>query len=736
MRRVADEAHCSGLEHARAELACIDRPARQAALDLSQRSATMVQFPADCRLAPAGSAKWHPQPSNKTTLDATPPAAASRMSTQSVSSQQPRTAPAPSPSRTLAQALRRDFNIAAHAFVVVGLDERGEGFVLPSDKFEHFRPQLARTQQWRELVSAVDNLPPTAAFGRGGPQVYASDEPASSEWVDAASQVTTDSDESRRASIFAPNQHQRNVEKAKVKIKSPRAEPARPGKRQRSTSRNQSLAEDDDDENEDWSVGADVEPEEQQTISFPIEDRTQVLETLGRRLDQMQQLACKVILKAWIRAIEPKKQSHYPYVGSDKKKKQEAEKNTQKKRAKPKDGPDAPPWWPTSHQDWWKLMPHPECATMDEVRHKEPDHLRKPERLVLGTHILLHQAQKEGGINLLVHSTKDCVLQFDQDNHNGGDRKGKRDLFLNDIYYLAQHWSDYVNDGIDGDTTVSMKCYPKHALQNKKNGSGSSRKRQRQDSSVETLETQQAQRPQQEDQEELVQSTRGLDLDNQEWDYHQRIPDGLPDPPPQPVANFFPGSNDFRGYAAPVAKPYSDPSDLQPAYQQATMMPPQVYDERYGFDAKQSSNFMDNPTYPMSRDPSYVSQPSNYNNDWRAVQSNSSFSPSSTTSLAQSSHASYTAPSNTNFPGAVNYSFGSNPQLSPQHHYSPGPQVAAMSAASPAMGNTMAVSGPMPMMPGIRSHSGTFDEPYSNTFRTGSLSHPNIQYSMNGNHYG
>lgn len=48
----------------------------------------------------------------------------------------------------------------------------------------------------------------------------------------------------------------------------------------------------------------------------------------------------------------------------------------------------------------------------------------------------------------MVHSTKDCVLQFDQDNHNGGDRKGKRDLFLNDIYYLAQHWSDYVNDGI------------------------------------------------------------------------------------------------------------------------------------------------------------------------------------------------------------------------------------------------------------------------------------------------
>lgn len=192
--------------------------------------------------------------------------------------------------------------------------------------------------------------------------------------------MTTDSDESRRASLSQSNQRVRNQEKSNVKIKSPVAEPARSRKRQRSTSRNQSLAEDDDDENEDWSdaVGADIEPEEQQVVRFPIEDRSQVLDILGRRLDQMQQLACKVILKAWIRAIEPKKQSNYPYVGSDKKKRQDPEKSSQKKRSKPKDGPAAPPWWPTAHEDWWRSMPHPECGTMDEVRHKEPDHLRKP----------------------------------------------------------------------------------------------------------------------------------------------------------------------------------------------------------------------------------------------------------------------------------------------------------------------------------------------------------------------
>lgn len=292
----------------------------------------------------------------------------------------------------------------------------------------------------------------------------------------------------------------------------------------------------------------------------------------------------------------------------------------------------------------------------------------------------------------------------------------------------------YANSHSDGDTMVTMKCYPKHALQNKKTSASSSRKRQRQDSSVESQEIKQVLQPQQQSQEDdgLVQSTRHLELDHQNWDYHPRIPDGLPEAPP-PVNSFFPESTSFRSYA-PVPKQFSDPSDLQPAYQQTPMMPPQVYDDRYAFDAKQPSTFMDNSTYPMSRDPSYVSQPSNYN-DWRTVQSNSSFSPSSTTSLAQSSNTSYTTPSNTNFPGTVNYSFGANQQLSPQHNYSPGPQVGAISAASPAMGQ-IAVSAPLPVMPGMRSQPGSFDEPYSNTFRTGSLSHPNVQYNMSSSHYG
>lgn len=62
------------------------------------------------------------------------------------------------------------------------------------------------------------------------------------------------------------------------------------------------------------------------------------------RFRQMQQLTCKVVAKAWIKVIEPKKQSNFPYNRGEESK---------------------PSWWPAG------------------ARHKEPDHLMKPERLLL-----------------------------------------------------------------------------------------------------------------------------------------------------------------------------------------------------------------------------------------------------------------------------------------------------------------------------------------------------------------
>ncbi len=75
-----------------------------------------------------------------------------------------------------------------------------------------------------------------------------------------------------------------------------------------------------------------------------ISDEKAVWQFYHDLLKECQQNACKLIAKAWIKAVEPKKQSTHPYTGKDEK---------------------APDWWP-----------RPWGTTKDErVRHKEPDHL-------------------------------------------------------------------------------------------------------------------------------------------------------------------------------------------------------------------------------------------------------------------------------------------------------------------------------------------------------------------------
>lgn len=63
-------------------------------------------------------------------------------------------------------------------------------------------------------------------------------------------------------------------------------------------------------------------------------------------LQRLQQGACKLIAKAWVKLIEPKKQTAHPYTRGDE---------------------GAPDWWP---KPWGP-------AKEERVRHKEPDHLYK-----------------------------------------------------------------------------------------------------------------------------------------------------------------------------------------------------------------------------------------------------------------------------------------------------------------------------------------------------------------------
>ncbi len=109
-----------------------------------------------------------------------------------------------------------------------------------------------------------------------------------------------------------------------------------------------------------------------QTHDMEIGNDGQVYAYYFVRFKDMQQSACRIVGKAFVKLMEPKKQTHHPYTKGDKK---------------------APPWWPNTTGD--------NC-----VRHKEPDHLRKPGNyLSVVNHDWYNNCMSER-IRLLVHILK------------------------------------------------------------------------------------------------------------------------------------------------------------------------------------------------------------------------------------------------------------------------------------------------------------------------------------------
>ncbi|KAH9200704.1 hypothetical protein LQ764DRAFT_224195 [Zygosaccharomyces rouxii] len=86
------------------------------------------------------------------------------------------------------------------------------------------------------------------------------------------------------------------------------------------------------------------------TIPLPLTNLIVVEKYVHGALKLLRQVPCKAIAKAWIKAIEPRKKTKYPYIKGD--------------IAKPS-------WWP------------------HDVEHREPDHLQKADRLKLMCGILI-----------------------------------------------------------------------------------------------------------------------------------------------------------------------------------------------------------------------------------------------------------------------------------------------------------------------------------------------------------
>jgi hypothetical protein len=98
-----------------------------------------------------------------------------------------------------------------------------------------------------------------------------------------------------------------------------------------------------DDDMEDFPV--------QKTRMLRIDNAHEVEEFYKARFKDMQQSACKDMGNAWVKLIEPKKQTDYPYA---------------------KGNISAPPWWPPTTGE-------------NKVRHINPENLLKPGKMALST---------------------------------------------------------------------------------------------------------------------------------------------------------------------------------------------------------------------------------------------------------------------------------------------------------------------------------------------------------------
>ncbi|QSZ30544.1 hypothetical protein DSL72_000098 [Monilinia vaccinii-corymbosi] len=170
---------------------------------------------------------------------------------------------------------------------------------------------------------------------------------------------------------------------------------------------------------------------ERKTMRLRIGDEEEVTKFYSCRFKDMQQTACKVMGKAFVKLVEPRKQTHYPYTKG-------AEK--------------APPWWPETSGE---LL----------VRHREPDHLLKPERIRLLVHMLKmivepyhKQCQAVQKLNLNVKKLEEVTMEAMSNWFNEKDRpqNSAKKPFLREIFKVARREEQYKNGEITGDTYIQV----------------------------------------------------------------------------------------------------------------------------------------------------------------------------------------------------------------------------------------------------------------------------------------
>ncbi|KAK4661746.1 uncharacterized protein QC763_707300 [Podospora pseudopauciseta] len=148
-----------------------------------------------------------------------------------------------------------------------------------------------------------------------------------------------------------------------------------------------------------------------------------------RRFRLCHQILCRCIAKAFVKLMEPKKQTNHPYT-----KGQEA----------------APRWWPNDYGPNRVLL-----------RHKEPDHIKKEERVHLLTHILRmltepnHKQHEDiRSQHLTVAKLEEAAMDAAASFFNASGENMKKKLWLKEAFKVAKAEEKLKRGEIDPTTQI------------------------------------------------------------------------------------------------------------------------------------------------------------------------------------------------------------------------------------------------------------------------------------------
>ncbi|KAJ5642552.1 hypothetical protein N7490_006552 [Penicillium lividum] len=158
-----------------------------------------------------------------------------------------------------------------------------------------------------------------------------------------------------------------------------------------------------------------------QTATIHVNQNGLLRQYYAKVFQNLQQTNCRSIAKVWVKFVEPRKQVLYPYNG----RKIVAGKTIQFSSEETQ-----PPWWPAG------------------VRHREPDHLLKAERIALLVHILCELRTSH---RITAQKLKDAGRNIRQ-----SISPMERLQLLDELFRVKEEEEKYLDKVTDGTTTISI----------------------------------------------------------------------------------------------------------------------------------------------------------------------------------------------------------------------------------------------------------------------------------------